>query len=345
MKKRVISVNLEAENQLTVYHAEVVQLEKMISDVAWEYIYYFNLRDRLENVGNKEKLRAIARFSARENTRHKDVRVEKCEPKELCCITSFDNNVLWVQCGKCSAWKHTMCECMLTSEKALELLPEYICLTCNLANSRENIVTQRHTEIETMQQKLRIRKQATSEKYSLCKQEASANIGPREESLNLTHTELNVHCEAYHGNVFVGNHCKIININYEKLLAVIEDRDVDHDKFLNVFKVFSEIQPLLLTKRFLTDEEISSAESLCHEFDNMYHRCFPHKIITHKMHECIFNVPKFVARHRTLGLCSEEEGESLHAAFNLEIRAVTSVRDPAEQMRILQERQEMMLGR
>ena len=73
----------------------------------------------------------------------------------------------------------------------------------------------------------------------------------------------------------------------------------------------------------------------------MYHKCFPHKSITPKMHEYIFNVPKFVARHRTLGLCSEEEGESLHAAFNLEIRAVTSVRDPAEQMRILQERQEM----
>ena len=211
------SVNLEAENELTVHHAEVVQLEQMISDMAWEYIYYFNLRDRLKNVGNKDKLRDIARFSARENTRHKDARVEKCVPKEFCCITSFDNNVLWVQCEKCSAWKHTMCECMLTSEKALDLLPEYICLTCNLAHSRENIVTQR-----------------------LCKQEAYANIGPREESLNLTLTELNVHREVYHGNVFVGNHCKIINNNYEKLIAVIEDKHADHGKFLNVFRVFSE---------------------------------------------------------------------------------------------------------
>ena len=196
-------------------------------------------------------------------------------------------------------------------------------MTCNLAHSRENIETQRLTENETMQQELRIRKHVESEKYSLCKQEAHANIGPREESLNLTLTELNVH----HGNVFVGNHCKIIN-NNEKLLAVIKDKDVDHGTFINVFRVFSEIQPLLLTK-------------LCHEFGNMYHRCFPHKRITPKMHEYIFNVPKFVARHRTLGLCSEEVGENLHAAFNLEIRAVTSVRDPAEQMRILQECQEM----
>ena len=63
--------------------------------------------------------------------------------------------------------------------------------------------------------------------------------------------------------------------------------------------------------------------------------------MTPKMYEYIVNVPKFVARYRSLALCSEEEGESIHEAFNLEIRAVTSVRDPAELMRILQERQEM----
>ena len=49
----------------------------------------------------------------------------------------------------------------------------------------------------------------------------------------------------------------------------------------------------------------------------------------------------FLAKHKTVGLFSEEEGESLHASFNTEMRALGAVRDPSLQMQLLQEHQEL----
>ena len=45
------------------------------------------------------------------------------------------------------------------------------------------------------------------------------------------------------------------------------------------------------------------------------------------MHEYIYTVPRFVMNHKTLGLLSEEEGESLHAALNMEFRNLMSVKE------------------
>ena len=53
------------------------------------------------------------------------------------------------------------------------------------------------------------------------------------------------------------------------------------------------------------------------------------------MDEFIFFVPPFVAKHRSLGLFSEEEGESLHAIFNRDLRQLASVRDPAQKLTLL----------
>ena len=50
------------------------------------------------------------------------------------------------------------------------------------------------------------------------------------------------------------------------------------------------------------------------------------------MHFYSFDVPEFIKKHRTLGLLSEEEGESLHAAFNMENRQLVSVRQGGQRM-------------
>ena len=60
-----------------------------------------------------------------------------------------------------------------------------------------------------------------------------------------------------------------------------------------------------------------------------------------KLHELIFDVPRFLAKHKTLGMFSEEEGESLHNLVNQDLRHVASVRDDSLKLRLLLERHEL----
>ncbi len=62
--------------------------------------------------------------------------------------------------------------------------------------------------------------------------------------------------------------------------------------------------------------------------ERFFHVLFPDKNITRKIHELIFNVPLFLRRFGTIGMLSEEEGESLHASINCELRQLVAVRDP-----------------
>ena len=75
--------------------------------------------------------------------------------------------------------------------------------------------------------------------------------------LNKRLDDINVIRQAYHGNVFVGIHCKIVLANYENLCNVIADRPIN--KVRTVFSIFSRISPILFRKsRFLSQEEIAT---------------------------------------------------------------------------------------
>ena len=54
--------------------------------------------------------------------------------------------------------------------------------------------------------------------------------------------------------------------------------------------------------------------------------------------QLIFNVPQFVKKHKTIGMLSEQEGESKHAGINAEFCSLACVRNHAEQMRLVVER-------
>ena len=56
--------------------------------------------------------------------------------------------------------------------------------------------------------------------------------------------------QAYHGNVFVGNHCKIILKNYEKLYDVVSDEPEFHEHISERFRICSEVDKLISAKRF-----------------------------------------------------------------------------------------------
>eukprot|EP00112_Aurelia_sp_Birch-Aquarium-sp1_P023111 Seg6757.3 transcript_id=Seg6757.3/GoldUCD/mRNA.D3Y31 product="hypothetical protein" protein_id=Seg6757.3/GoldUCD/D3Y31 len=92
--------------------------------------------------------------------------------------------------------------------------------------------------------------------------------------------------------------------------------------------------------RFLLEDEIQELQTLCYRFGDLLPVFFPERNLTCKMHELVFMVPKFVKELKTLGKLSEE-GESLHAAVNQELRQLACVRDQGEKIRLVLERQEL----
>ena len=144
--------------------------------------------------------------------------------------------------------------------------------------------------------------------------------------------KLRVKREEYHGHVFVGNHCKKILADYDVLCSVLDGYPAEKAKFQEIFKLFSEPRNLLFAKRFLSDEEINTVVFLCEEFCKRYPVLFPDKNLKPKMHFYSFDVPNFVKTHESLGLLSEEEGESLQSAFNMENRQLYSVKNGGNRM-------------
>ena len=121
--------------------------------------------------------------------------------------------------------------------------------------------------------------------------------------------------QAYHGDVFIGNHCKIISTNYEKLCSVVSDEPEFHEHISESFWIYSELDKLISAKRFLTDVEILSIKELCMGFGKFTVN-FRNETVARRMHELIFDVPRFLTKHKTLGYLSEEEGEGLHCLIN-----------------------------
>jgi len=125
-------------------------------------------------------------------------------------------------------------------------------------------------------------------------------MGPLEKMLNDTLIYLKVERQAYHGNVFVGNHCKIILHNYNLICNVLNDHPSFKEIFLKIFKLFAAPRDLLFAKRFLTEEEINDVCRDCHEFCNIYTVLFKNKTIKPKMHFYSFDVPRFLKHLKQL---------------------------------------------
>ena len=166
-------------------------------------------------------------------------------------------------------------------------------------------------------------------------------IGSHERSLNLALESIKVVRQAYHGNVMVGNHCIIVLKRFEVLTSIISGSNQNlYNKFNEIFKIFSDMT-IVMSRRFLEDHEVSALEKLCLNFGQMFPLYYPQRNITRKIHELIFNVPNFVQRHKTIGMLSEQEGESKHASINAEIRPLANVRNASERIRLVLEREEL----
>ena len=89
---------------------------------------------------------------------------------------------------------------------------------------------------------------------------------------------------------------------------------------------------LLMARRFLTDVQILDVENLVNEFGTIFPTYYPERNITRKIH---------TRKYITLGMLSEQEGDSKHAAVNAELHALACVCNHADRIRLVLEREEL----
>ena len=283
--------------------ADVIsQLKDTLAKKASEYIDYRNVLERISKLAEGKK--ALDELAKRlSNNKKIEKGFQKCAAN-LCVVSKYDVNVSWVECTKNRSkhWLHTICE-GLSDKESLEVANKpYTCLKCSNKNSENHIlkkIDEIQVEIDTMQNTIRLQQ----EHHDKLQGEAISEMGEREKQLNTALADMGVARQAYHSNSFIGNHCKKILDNYEQLCRCLTGTE-NHEKFLKIFSIFSEPRNLLFRKGFLTDAEIDFVELKCHEFGEYFSVNFDRNIIP-KMHEYVFNVPRFVRKHRTIGLLSE----------------------------------------
>ena len=78
--------------------------------------------------------------------------------------------------------------------------------------------------------------------------------------------------QVCHGDVFVGNHCKVILVkdkndvsNFSKLCSVLLDENLKK-KFVDLFDLYSDARNLMARKGYLNSEKIDTLTFSCYGF-------------------------------------------------------------------------------
>ena len=323
-------------------HSDAVEREK---EHANDIIRMTNVLDRQEAVlaNDLKKNEEISSLSVANTGRRKTGRakkeiVEKCKSLS-CIITSHDENVQWVECDQCMEWVHTLCEALTPVEQlAISDDSTYVCQKCSGIKSIIEVIEEKVERLYSEKDKIRIQLVNLKTECDNFKARCERVMGPKEKELSDALESIHVVRQAYHGNVMVGNHCiKVLN-NYQVLTSVVGEVQNMYNWF---FLTLSEIMKLVMARRFLTDDECARLRTLCHSFGAKFPVVFPDRNITRKIHELVFNVPEFAEKWHTVGLLSEQEGESMHAIVKAELRTLACVRNKADKLRKVLERDEI----
>ena len=290
-----------------------------------EYVDLSNILERIsKTLVGAEHLDELAKALSSNKKANREY--EQCY-SDFCVISEYDVNVSWIECNankQNKHWVHAICEC-LSDHESVNLDYTYACLKCSGHFDSSIYLKTKIDAVVLNIEQLKSEEIKLIARYDVIKSESINEMGPREKKLNTSLANMNVARQAYHSNSFVGNHCKTILNKYEELCECILGTE-NYEHFMEIFKIFTAPRHLLFKKSFLTDEEVLFVTSKCHEFGKYFSVNFKRNI-TPKMHEYIFTVPRFVKIHRTIGLLSEEEGESLHAALNMEFKNLVAVKE------------------
>ena len=91
----------------------------------------------------------------------------------------------------------------------------------------------------------------------------------------------------------------------------------------------------------MTEDEIRTVKDLSTGLGK-FTLYFPKETVTRKMHELIFDVPRFLAQHKILGYLSEEEGKSLQCSINKQLRQYQNVRDQSDKLQLIVTNEELL---
>ena len=145
-----------------------------------------------------------------------------------------------------------------------------MCLCCRkIASNLDEMISFIASTIETLrdnQANIEQQFHSLSDECILFKQQTETMVGNCEKQLLRTLDDLGVMRQAYHGKVFVGNHCKIILNNFAKVCAVIANAAPEfYEKFKKMFELFAEAHKLMTRKKLPTDMEIQILKQHCYK--------------------------------------------------------------------------------
>ena len=343
--KTVDEINTRAmlQGQLSEKEKEFQDLQSKLRKTSEKLIELENTMSRFQ---------AVASGNLKENT--EIAKASYCSPKVnrnkicqcnsiLCVITEYDQDPISAVCIECKHEYHTFCDGRSSSEE-IDFVYAYTCLKCesNIQSPNDLITMLSQRGDSTLTEEDDIKLQSVQVKTSLDElKHRFLNIkGPREKALDEYLKMIHVSRETYFGGTFVGNMCIKILEHYSTICEFMEGSD-QKETLQELFRIFSALQPLLYANRFLSDQEISLICSLCDEFGTCYPKNLPKENISRKVHELICTVPRFVKKHRSIGLFSEQSSESLHSAVKMEARSLAALPSKTEQLRLQFIRQEL----
>ncbi|KAJ8018545.1 hypothetical protein HOLleu_43399 [Holothuria leucospilota] len=308
--------------------------------VEWERVSSFTKEAELLYLDCKDSLReeeeVLSNFKRAVNYTGKPENVRCSMP--LCAISAIGamGDVEWIQCTQCgtdrdSGWYHFTC-LRLTEESAATFT---VCPVCkgeitsgaDVLTSQRQQISKKKAEVSQAKSEYDVAKSKLDSVYA----RVLAKRGPKEIELNrILENDLKVQKRAYHSQCFVGNHCKIILQNVEKLLIVIDDKPLQ----TKLYELFSKLREIfsLFDARFLSSEEVTRLCHLCWALGEWFPVAFPDEKIPPKLHFLIAHIPECAIKWKTVGLLSEHGLESIHSCLNSEERIYSCVRDKTKKL-------------
>ena len=184
------------------------------------------------------------------NKPNKESENERCK-SVVCCISKYDSNINWIECVKCLNWVHCLCKGIFSQVTSLSDDADSRCLCCWSFITEKSIrdyFVAKSNEKSERQGKLKLDITELKNQCEALKDSIDSNIGDCERQLLEILNRIRVVRQSYHGNVFIGNHCKIILNNYEKLCDLVSDEPEFHEHISECFCIYSKLNKLILAK-------------------------------------------------------------------------------------------------